>query len=154
MSFKYSLDPLIKHEQQEKAAELIRDLSGQFNLRYASEIDQLFHDIPINSYQKIEDVSKIAKINGMWLITVISPRNYFSNLAQEDLAGVFKLMNKKITETLPYIEYSFPDDYDSPYGENSKSAFIFFFTLFENYEESKDIVIKYITKFYKLQSFV
>lgn len=152
--FRYSLDTYIANEQEKGADQLIKDLSLKCVIEMSPELDDAFSDFKVNSYSYLEGVQQVAEqCNEQLVIVAVRRDNNSASQVQWDLKKGFDKLGKSWKDTVPYVEYSFDEEYDCPYGEMMKHAFFFFFTKYHDYEGSRDCMLYYLNKFYNLRAF-
>lgn len=152
--FRYSIDAYIADEQKKDAKQLIDGIGKKCIIQMSPELEQAFDDYKVNSYSYLESVQSVANQCGEEMVIVACRRsNYSADQAQFQLKIGFDKLNKSWRDPLPYIEHSFGEEYNCPYGLNLKHAFFFFFTKYRDYEGSRDCMLHYLHKFYNLRAF-
>jgi hypothetical protein len=152
--FRYSIDSYIAFEQEEAAKKLIEGLAKKCTMQISPELEKAFDDCKVNSYSYLEAVQQMAmKCGEEMVIVAIRRDNHAADSAQWDLKKGFDKLAKSWKDTVPYIEHSFNEDYQCPYGPMMMHAFFFFFTKYHDYEGSRDCMLYYLNKFYNLRAF-
>lgn len=152
--FKYSVDALIASKQQEKAELLLKDLKKHINLNYSNTIQELFNK-NVKSYEYLTELNKISSIKNDNIYMVCIPMNHTDWAAKNDFKRAFDKLDKKSWwDGIPYIEFAFPEDYVSTFGESYNNIYIGFITKFKEFNAVEDCVIHYVNKLNKLILFM
>jgi hypothetical protein len=150
--FKYSIDELIASKQKEAASSLLKELNGYYVLEHSLEIEKFF-DENVPSYEFLEELPAICNINEHPIVMPCVPRDGSSAFKSEMKIGYDKLLKTRF-DPIPYIEFSFPEDYKCKFGLAYKHVYIFFFTQFKEYKEGCDSILFYLNKLNKLKVFL
>lgn len=151
--FRFSIDEFINKTQQEKVTAFLTELSKSFIVEHCPEIEKFFDDY-VTSYEFLEEIPKLSNPNEKNVSIVCVPYDTALWRANADLREVCEKINKSQQETIPFIEFSFPENYKCKHGEPYKHVFIFFVTKFNSFEDSKNYTIYYLNKLNKLRAFL
>jgi hypothetical protein len=151
--FRYSHDEFIASKQREQGYDLFEKLIKQATFEHSPEIEKIF-DEQIRSYALIEKLFKMSRQFDHPIVMPIITRDSAEYSAMMDLKRGFNSLNKSWFDVIPYIEFSFPEDYNCPYGESFKHVFIFFFTQFKEFDGARDCVLYYLQKLLNLKAFL
>lgn len=151
--FKYSVDEYIASEQKQQATKLIKELKEKAPLVYSHEIEAACEKEPF-SFNYLQDLVDLTKACNDRIVVPSIPRTKENSSAQFDMRQGFLISGKSWTDTIPYIEYSFPYEYNCPHGYDYLNVYLLFFTKYHDYEGSRDCVLYYLNKLSKLKAFV
>lgn len=151
--FRYSIDEFIASKQQEKAVILLNEISKHSVLEHNFEIESLF-DQHMRSYELLEELPKLALQFGERIVMPIITRDSSEYHAKMDLKRSYDKLGKSWQDTIPYIEFSFPEDYKCAYGDAFMNVYLFFFTVHRDGKVAGDSVIHYLKKLSNLKAFL
>lgn len=149
-------EKLATWEKHEIADALIVELKKDFHLKESTLIDNLFTLGEINSYQALVDMAKIFKAENQRLGLVIVPYDNGGLYTSEDIRGQLELLGmSNATSNVPYIAWSFPEEYreENPHGERWQDVFMFFVTKYKAFEEAEECVAYYVDKYNQIGVF-
>ncbi len=149
--FKYSIDEFIASKQQEQADKLLDEMSSCCELRYSKDIEDLFNKV---TFEYLEQFVKVVKLDKESIIIPAIPRNSSGYRAKMDLKKAFDLLEKSWLDPLPYIEYSFPEDYHVPHGESYRHCYFVFVTKYREFKASEECVKHYLSRVNNLKVFL
>lgn len=150
--FRYK-DDFLANKQQESGTELLESLMKKSYLVHSPEIEALF-DEHVRSYEFIEELPKLSMLSDNRIVVPVIPRNSKLWMAERDLDMGYGKLNRQKSDMIPFIEFSFPEDYDCKHGEHYKHVYLFFFTRFSQFEEARDCVMYHFTKLNNLKVFL
>ncbi len=151
--FRYSVDEFIASKQQEKALILLEDLMKHAVLEHSPEIEKFF-DEHVRSYDFLEELPSLSEKLGHPIVMVAIPWDSYSHRAQMDFKRAYDKLDKSWKDTVPFIEFSFPRDYNCKHGAEFMNVYIFFFNKFKQFEGSRDCTLYYLNKLNNLKAFL
>jgi len=155
--FRFSDDEFFANKQKEESTALLESLLKYFTIEHCPEIEKFFDD-NIKTYEFLEELPKLSKVNNDFIIMPCIPHNHDNEFARMDLGEAYK----KISEskflwkeiTVPFIKFSFPVDYNCKHGSNWMHVYIFFLTKFSKFEDARDSTLHYLNKLNRLKVFL
>jgi hypothetical protein len=151
--FRYSKDDFLSGKQQEAGTELLEALTKKYYLVHSPAIESLF-DKYVHSYEFIEELPKLSILSDNPIIMPMVPRNHKIWAAEQDLEIAYRKLNKSKSDMIPFIEFSFPEDYDCKHGESYRHVYSFFFTHSMEFEVAQECVVYHLTKLNNLKVFL
>jgi hypothetical protein len=151
--FRFSSDEFIASKAQEKALVLLEDLMKHSVLEHCPEIEEFF-DKNIRSYELLEELPKISIKHDNAIVMPCVPPTSSDYHAKMELKVGYDKLHKSWKETVPFIEFSFPLDYNCKHGQEYKHVYIFFFTQFKTFEGARDCTLYYLNKLNNLKVFL
>lgn len=151
--FRYSIDSFIASKQKEKALTLLEELMKYSTLKHCPEIEAEF-DKNVRTYALLEELPPLSIQFDHPIVMPVIPWDHGGHSAKMDLKKAYDKLIKSWRDPIPFIEFSFPNDYKCPHGESYKHVYIFFMTEYKNYDEAKDSVLFYLQKLNKLKVFL
>ena len=152
----YRSNKLAGWEKQEIADALITELKKEYFLKESTLIDNLFILGEVGSYQCLVDIAKIFKAENQRLGMIIVPYDNGSFNTSADIRDQLNLLEmSKVTSTIPYIAWSFPEEYEqeNPHGVRWQDVLIFFVTKYKAFEEAEECMAYYIDKYNQIGVF-
>lgn len=151
--FRFSDDEFLAKKQQEKATSLLEEILKYSAVEHCPEIEKFF-DSYVKSYEFLEELPNIFRQQNSIISMSCVPYDCEVWRAKMDLQVAYDKTNKSCKDTIPFIEFSFPKDYECKHGESYMHVFIFFSTDSKQFEESRDRVLHYLNKLNKLKVFL
>lgn len=151
--FRFSKDEYIASKQREQGNDLFEKLIKKATFEHSPEIEKIF-DKEVRSYALIEELFKLSVKFDHPIVMPIITRDDSEYHAMMDIKKGFDSLHKSWFDVVPYIEFSFPDDYKCPHGDSFKHVFIFFFTQFKEFEGARDCVLHYLQRLTNLKVFL
>jgi hypothetical protein len=153
--FRYSKDELIASKQQEEAVKLLDEIKASCTLEYSSLLEEEFNKSKM-TYDFMEDFAKLTQRHNEPIIFVVVPRNHSAYHSKMDLKRGFDKLDKPWSDPIPYIEYSFPEEYSArcPHGADYMHCYFFFMTKYHEAKGSEDCVKYYLNKVNQLRVFL
>lgn len=150
--FRLSKDDFIASKQREQADTLYQNILKKSSLIYSSQIESLF-DKHVKSFSFVEELVKISGNDGHPITIPFVPWDSSEYQALRDLKIAYTKANRSWDDSIPFIEFSFPEEYDNPHGHYYTHNFVGFFTPFSNLDGAEECVIYYLKKLIKLKAF-
>lgn len=151
--FRYSKDEFIASKQREAALILLEDVTKHSILEHSPKIEVLFDDY-VKSIEFIEELVKISGKNNHPITIPVIPWNSSDWQAKRDLKTAYDKTGRSWQDTIPFIEFSFPEDYCNPHGPNYTHVYLTFFTPFKSFDGAEECTIYYLNKLSKLKAFI
>lgn len=135
---------------------LMLDIEKNFLIKYSEKLDKLFVEQEVSSYEHLEQVAKVASAenhdsDAPNFDMVIISYNHGRYEANKDLTKAIQRMGGNIEDKwIPYISWSFPDDYDNPHWQH---IFIFFVTPYDDNKVAEDYMAYFFNKYYQIEAF-
>lgn len=156
--FKYSIDEYIASAQKNNGERLLEDICKKCSIQICPELDAAITSYKMHSFGFLQEVQVVAEKCGEPLVFVAVERDSgYIDLILSDFKKGFDKLDKPWKDTLPYIEYSFPNvvKLSGAYGDSYlKHVFIFFFTKYHGFDGARDCMLYYLNKFAKLKAFL
>ena len=156
--FRYSIDEYIASEQKNSGERLLAEVCKKSSIQISPELDAAITRYKMSSFGFLQEVHSVAEKCGEPLVFVASERdNGYPDRVLSDFKKGFDKLDKSWKDTIPYIEYSFPNrvTLSSAYGDRHlQHVFIFFFTKYHGFDGSRDCMLYYLNKFNNLKAFV
>lgn len=153
--FKFSNYEDMHVEAQSKADALIDHLKKDYKFQYSTLIDNLFVLADVSSFQSIINMVKLYTADNQKLQLVVLSYNHNHENAALDLKDQINNLGMfASTIDIPYIAWSFPEDYDNPHGPEFQHVFLFFVTNYKEFKVAEECVAYYANKFDKIGEFV
>src|ERR1700728_870739 len=141
--FRYK-DDLLSCDEYRQARDLLDELNKHGDYQYSQEIEKLFGKV---TYQYLEDFVKLVREGQQQRIIIVAiPRNHDARLSKMDLDLGYSKMGRRQWDTLPYIEHSFPEDYECPHGDSWMHCYFFFFTEYAEFKDAENCVTQYLNR--------
>src|SRR5574339_261092 len=141
--FRFSKDEFIASKHQEKALALLEDLMKHAVLEHCPELEE-FCDQNVRSYEFLEELPGLARKHNQPIIMVCIPWNASDYRAKMDLKEAYDKLEKSWKDPIPFVEFSFPSDYNCKHGLDYKHVYIFFFTKFNKLDGAKEASLYYL----------
>lgn len=160
--FRFSDDEFKANKQKEEATALLESLLKYFSIEHCPKIEKFFED-NVKTYEFLEELPQLSKINDDITIIRLLPYDYSHESARVDLSEDFKKVQPTLCGgrpklwkevTIPFIDFSFPSNYNCKYGESYKHVYILFLTNFTNFEQAQECMLYYLNKLNKLKAFL
>jgi len=154
--FRFSDDEFFVNKQKEIATSLLENLLKYFTIEHSPKIEKFFDD-NVKTYEFLEELPNLSKKQNDPIIMPCITHVHNEVNARVDIGDACKkLFPSRLWKeiTIPFIEFSFPPDYDCKHGDSYKHIYIFFLTKFENFEETQDCVLHYLNKLNNLKAFL
>ena len=151
--FKFSNDEFIASKQREQSLTLLEELMKSSILEHSPEIENFF-DTHVRTYEILEELPNLGRQQKQPIIMVCIPWNASEWHAKMDLEEAYEKLKKSWKDTIPFIEFSFPSDYNCKHGQDYKHVYIFFFSKFNTLEGSRDCFLYYLNKLNNLKAFL
>lgn len=149
--FRYD-DDLHSVNEYKMARELLDELNKNGDYQYSEEIDKLFSKV---TYQYLEDFVKLVREGQDEKIIIVAiPRNHSARYAQMDLDIAYSKTQKEKWVPIPYVEHSFPKDYECPHGIDWMHCYFFFFTPYPEFKDAEKCVTQYLSRLNRLKAFL
>jgi len=153
--FKFSADEFLASKKQEKADELLDELRKEYKFEYSTLIDNLFTLADVNSFQSLTNIVKLFTSDNQKLQLVALSYQHNYHHAMLDLQDEINALGmSKETMTIPYISWSFPDDYENPHGPEFQHVFFFFLTKYKEFKVAEECIAYYVDKFDRIGEFI
>ena len=140
-------------KQEKQARSLIKKLREKRQLKYSEKLDQLFQDSKI-TYAYLEEFALLMRRYQERIIFVAVPRISSVENALLDLQVGYDALSKPLSDVIPYVEYSFPEEYECRHGPDYKDCYFFLFTKYSTFLESENCVGYNMNKINKLKTFL
>lgn len=155
--FRFSNDEFIANKQKEDATALLESLLKYFSIEHCPKIEKFFDDY-VKTYEFLEELPRISEKHDDIIIMPCIPHNHDAASARMDLGEAYKKIYKSELlwkdVTVPFIEFSFPTDYNCKHGDSWMHVYIFFLTNSLKFEDARDSVLYYLNKLNKLKAFL
>lgn len=152
--FRFSDDEFLANKQKEEATFLLESLSKYFIIKHSPEIEKFFDD-NVKSYEFLEELPKLSRINNDIIVVPCMPHNYNDEWARMNLGECYQELSYSWKDVVvPFIEFSLPENYKCKHGDAYKHAYFFFLTKFVKFEDTQDCVLHYLNKLNKLKAFL
>lgn len=107
--FKYSIDEYIASEQKNSGERLLEGICEKCSIQMSPELDAIITSYKMSGFGFLQEVCMIAEKCGEPLVFVASERDNYGSRVLSDFKRGFDKLDKPWKDTLPYIEYSFPN---------------------------------------------
>lgn len=152
--FRFSKDEFIANKQKEEATSLLESLLKYFTIEHCPEIEKLFDD-HVKTYEFLEELPRISEKHNDIIMMPCIPYDYNHEWARMNLSEPYKKLSYPWKGPIvPFIEFSFPLDYDCKHGESWKHVYILCLTKYPKFEDARDSVLYYLNKLNKLKVFL
>lgn len=155
--FKYSIDEYIASEQKNSGERLLEGICEKCSIQMSPELDAIITSYKMSGFGFLQEVCMIAEKCGEPLVFVASERDNYGSRVLSDFKRGFDKLDKPWKDTLPYIEYSFPNVVKMPsaFGERYlQHVYLFFFTKYHGFDGARDCMLYYLNKINNLKAFV
>ena len=151
--FRFSKDEFIAGKQREKADDLFVKLINKCSFEHSPAIEKFF-DSHVRSYEFLEELPKLSIRHDDPIVMPAITTDAGEYHGMMDLKKAFDKLNKPWRDTIPYIEFSFPEDYKCPHGDSFMHVFLFFFTQYHEFDGAESCTLHYLNKLNKLKVFL
>lgn len=151
--FRFSKDEFIASRANEKAITLLENLLKHSVVEHCPEIEKFFDD-NVKTYEYLEELPGISKKQGHPIVMPCIPYNSSDYHAKMELKVGYDALTKSWKDPIPFIEFSFPEDYKCKHGDEYKHVYIFFFTQFTKFDGARDCTLYYLNKLQNLKVFL
>lgn len=151
--FRYSIDEFIASKQKEKSLGLLEELMKHSVLEHCPQIEKFF-DENVRSYEFLEELPDICNKNDHPIVMPCIPRDGSEYHAKMELKVGYDKLLKSWRDPIPFIEFSFPENYKCKHGDEYKHVYIFFFTQFKGFDGARDGTLYYLNKLNNLKAFL
>jgi hypothetical protein len=151
--FRFSKDEYVASKQYEKSSELLEKLTQTITMEHSPIIEEVF-DKRVRSYEILTELNKLSVQADYPIVMPAIPYDHTAPLAKRDFKIAFDKLNKPWNSTIPFIEFSFPEDYICNHGESFRHVYFFFFTPFHDFDEAEHCVLRYLNKLDRLKAFI
>lgn len=154
--FRFSNDEFIANKQKETAIVLLENLLKYFTIEHCPEIEKFFDD-HVKTYEFLEELPRISeKHDDIIMMPCITHIHNEVNARIDIGDSCKKLYPSRLWKeiNIPFIEFSYPQDYKCKHGDSYKHVYIFFLTKYPKFEDARDSVLYYLNKLNKLKVFL
>jgi hypothetical protein len=151
--FKFSKDEFIASKCQEKAVTLLESLLKHSVVEHCPEIEKFFDD-NVKTYEFLEELPRLSIQHDHPIIMPCIPYNDSDYHAKMELKVGYDKLLKSWKDPIPFVEFSFPEDYQCKHGNEYKHVYIFFFTKFTKFDGARDCTLYYLNKLNNLKVFL
>lgn len=152
--FKFTEYEVLHDDAQVKADSHLEGLKKEFTLTPSLLIENLLTLGEINSFKALEAIASIFKTENQRLGLVVLPHANYLVYSKEDIEiQLDNLGMSKVTSNIPYVTWSFPEDYDNPHGISYQHVYLVFVTKHKEFKEAEECIAYFIDKFNRIGAF-
>lgn len=152
--FRFSDDEFKANKQKEEATALLESLLKYFSIEHCPKIEKFFED-NVKTYEFLEELPRLIKKHNDIILMPCTPHNYNHEWARMNLSESYTALSYSWKgPVVPFIEFSFPEDYKCKHGVDWKHVYILFLTKYPKFEDARDSVLYYLNKLNKLKVFL
>lgn len=154
--FRYDANEEIADRQLRDTDEIFLMLAKHCNPYYSEKIDKVFSSTHM-TFEYLTDFAKILEKHKQKITLVITPRceEYIKyGNPRIDVDKGFAAQDKSRDDLVPYIEYSFHEEYKNPHGDHYNHCFFLFFTAHSSFEESEEYCAYWLKRITTLKAFL